>query len=90
MQDLTLFNTDTARVTTQDIQVFNCELGSIRVIIKNGEPLFMASDLCKVLEYKNGRDTINRLFSNSVAKYYAGVESQKGRNTLQTRLRARK
>ena len=37
----------------------------------------MASDLCKVLEYKNGRDTINRLFSNSVAKYYAGVETGK-------------
>ena len=80
MQDLTLFNTDTAKVTTQDVQVFNCELGSIRVIIENGEPLFMASDLCKVLEYKNGRDTINRLFSNSVAKYYAGVETGKKAN----------
>ena len=79
MQDLTLFNTDTAKVTTQDIQVFNCELGSIRVIIENGEPLFMASDLCKVLEYKNGRDTINRLFSKGVAKYYTPT---KGGNQL--------
>ena len=53
MQDLTLFNTDTAKVTTQDIQVFNCELGSIRVIIENGEPLFCLVDICKALELTN-------------------------------------
>lgn len=77
MQDLTLFNTDSAKAITQDIQVFNCELGSVRVIVDNGEPFFMASDLCQALEYKNGRDTINRLFEHSVAKYYAGVETGK-------------
>jgi prophage antirepressor-like protein len=68
MQDL-LLNTKSEAII-QDIQVFNCELGSIRVIIDNNEPFFMASDLCQVLEYKNGRDTINRLFSKGVAKYY--------------------
>lgn len=77
MQDLTLFNKDSAKAITQDIKVFNCELGSIRVIVDNGEPFFMASDLCQALEYKNGRDTINRLFEHSVAKYYAGVETGK-------------
>lgn len=77
MQDLTLFNTNTENAITQDIQVFNCELGSVRVIIENGEPYFMASDLCQALEYKNGRDTINRLFEPCVAKYYAGVETGK-------------
>lgn len=66
MQDLTLFNKESAKA----IQVFNCELGSVRVIIENGEPYFMASDLCQALEYKNGRDTINRLFPKGVAKYY--------------------
>lgn len=69
MQDLTLLNTKSEAII-QDIKVFNCELGSIRVIIDNNEPLFMASDLCQVLEYKNGRDTINRLFPKGVAKYY--------------------
>ena len=59
------------------LQVFNCELGQVRVIVENGEPYFMASDLCQALEYKNGRDTINRLFQNDVAKYYAGVETGK-------------
>ena len=52
MQDLTLNTASEAII--QDIQVFNCELGSIRVIVENGEPLFVARDLCQVLEYKNG------------------------------------
>ena len=52
-QDLTLFNKDSAKAITQDIQVFNCELGSIRVIVDNGEPLFCLSDLCDVLEIQN-------------------------------------
>lgn len=53
MQDLTLFNTDTAKATTQDIQVFNCELGNIRAIIENGEPLFCLVDICKALDLSN-------------------------------------
>ena len=55
MQDLTLFNTDTGKATTQDIQVFNCELGNIRVIIENGEPLFCLVDICKALDLSNSR-----------------------------------
>lgn len=53
MQDLTLFNTDTAKATKQDIQVFNYELGNIRAIIENGEPLFCLVDICKALELTN-------------------------------------
>lgn len=30
----------------------------------------MAYDLCQVLEYKNGKDTINRLFGDGVVKCY--------------------
>ena len=69
MQDLTILNTASEAII-QDIQVFNCELGSIRVSIKDNEPLFVARDLCQVLEYKNGRETINRLFPKGVAKHY--------------------
>lgn len=58
------------QVQELNMQVFNCELGSVRVIVENGEPLFMAYDLCISLEYKNGKDTINRLFKDGVAKYY--------------------
>lgn len=53
MQDLTLFNKDSAKAITQDIKVFNCELGSIRVIVDNGEPLFCLADLAYSLELTN-------------------------------------
>lgn len=56
MQDLTLFNTDSAKDITQDIQVFNCELGQVRVIVENGEPLFCLYDICNTLEISNGSD----------------------------------
>lgn len=50
MKDLTLFNPDTANV-----QLFNCSLGQVRVIIKNGEPLFCLADICKALDLSNSR-----------------------------------
>ena len=53
MQDLTLFNKDSAKAITRDIKVFNCELGSVRVIIENDEPLFCLADLAYSLELTN-------------------------------------
>ena len=54
-----------------ELEIFNNEeLGKVRVAMQEGEPFFCASDVCRVLEYKNGRDTIARLFGDSVAKYY--------------------
>lgn len=55
-------------------KVFSCNLGDVRVIVNDSEPLFCAYDVCRILDYKNGRDTIKRLFGGCVAKYYAGVE----------------
>ena len=52
----------------------NENLGEVRVIFIDNEPLFMASDLCQVLEYKNGKDTINRLFEDGVVKCYPIVD----------------
>lgn len=63
------------------IEIFNkAEFGSIRVAIKDNEPLFCASDVCSALEYSNGRDTIARLFGDGVAKYY--TNTNKGRREL--------
>ena len=56
----------------------NENLGEVRVIFIDNEPLFMASDLCQVLEYKNGKDTINRLFEDGVVKCYPIVEIRLG------------
>ena len=61
MQDLTLFNQDAAKAVTRDIQVFNCELGSIRVIIENGEPLFCLSDLAYNLDFRDGNNLKNAI-----------------------------
>lgn len=53
------------------IEIFNkAEFGSVRVALKDGEPLFCASDVCKALEYKNGRDTIARIFGKGVSYCY--------------------
>lgn len=60
MQDLTLFNKDTASV-----QLFNCNLGQVRVIIENGEPLFCLADLAYSLDFRDGnnlKNTINAEF----------------------------
>lgn len=54
------------------IQVFqNNEFGDIRVIVdESGNPLFCASDVCKALGYKNGRENLNRWFSKGLMKFY--------------------
>lgn len=47
MQNLTLCT------TTPSVQLFNCNLGQVRVIIENGEPLFCLADLAYSLELTN-------------------------------------
>lgn len=45
-----------------DIQVFNNDqFGQVRTVFRGGEPWFVAVDVCKALEIKNGRDAMNRL-----------------------------
>ena len=44
-----------------EIQKFmNNEFGTIRVIIVDEEPWFIASDVCKILEIKNPNDAIKK------------------------------
>ncbi len=43
------------------LQVFNCELGQVRVIIENGEPLFLASDIAQALGYEKKSKMYERL-----------------------------
>lgn len=46
----------------QELKIFeNAEFGEIRVAEINGEPWFIAADVCRALEVKNGRDAIARL-----------------------------
>lgn len=72
--ELSLFNQQN-QTGELNLRVFNCELGSIRVAMENGEPFFCAYDVCQALEYANGRDTLSRLFGDSVAKHYAILDT---------------
>lgn len=47
---------------TNELQVFNNEqFGQVRTMLKDGEPWFVAADVCKALEIKNGREATSRL-----------------------------
>lgn len=51
-----------------DLQIFkNSEFGEIRTKMVGSEPYFMLSDVCRVLEIKNSRDSKNRLNEKGVA-----------------------
>lgn len=44
-----------------NLQVFqNNEFGEIRTLLINNIPYFVATDIAKVLGYKNPRDAVNR------------------------------
>ena len=47
---------------SNELKIFeNAEFGSVRTMLKNGEPWFVAADICKALEIKNNRDILSRL-----------------------------
>ncbi len=51
-----------------ELQIFkNSEFGEIRTKMISNEPYFMLSDVCRVLEIKNSRDSKNRLNEKGVA-----------------------
>ena len=44
------------------VQLFSHpDLGEIKATIKNGDPWFLAGDVCRVLEIKNSRDAVNEI-----------------------------
>lgn len=42
-------------------QVFNYDNRDIRVVMENGEPWWVAKDVCEILEISNSRDAVSRL-----------------------------
>ena len=47
--------------TKNDVEIFNNEeFGQIRTIVIDGEPWFVAVDVCNVLEIKNPSDALNK------------------------------
>ena len=55
------------------LQVFqNSDFGQVRVVTQNGEPWFVATDACEILEIKNTTDTMKRLDDDEVARFNLG------------------
>ena len=45
-----------------EMKVFeNPDFGQVRTVTKDGEPWFVAADVCKALEINNSRDAVARL-----------------------------
>lgn len=56
-----------------ELQIFkNLEFGQIRVIEKNGEPWFVAKDICDILELTNSTVAMQRLDADEVTKLNLG------------------
>lgn len=56
-----------------ELKIFNNEqFGQVRVLEKDGEPWFVAKDVCNILELTNTTVTISRLDSDEVTKLNLG------------------
>ena len=53
-----------------DLQVFKNErFGTVRIVIRDGEPWFVAADVCRVLEHTNVSMALDRLDDDERAKF---------------------
>ena len=60
-----------------EIKVFeSSEFGAIRTILKNGEPWFVAADVCKTLELSNPTVAVERLDEDERAKFNLGRQGE--------------
>ncbi|WP_089281305.1 phage antirepressor KilAC domain-containing protein [Anaerovirgula multivorans] len=57
----------------KELQIFkNQEFGQVRVLEKDGEPWFVAKDVCEILEIKNTTDALKRLDNDEVTRLNLG------------------
>jgi prophage antirepressor-like protein len=73
-----------------EVQIFDFEgFRRVRVIVRDGEPWFVAKDVCDILEIENSRDTLAKMLDNDeadVEKIYVrsenGVEQNREMNIV--------
>lgn len=59
---------------TEDLQIYeNSEFGSIRVIEFDGEPYFVAGDICKALEIQNVTQAVQKLDGDEKSMFNIGL-----------------
>lgn len=64
-----------------DLQIFtNSEFGSVRTLIRNNEPFFVASDICKSLSIGNSSDALSRLDDDE--KGVASIDTPGGEQVM--------
>ena len=57
-----------------ELQIFNNpQFGEIRAVQKDGEPWFVAADVCRALEISNTTDALNRLDDDEKARLNLGL-----------------
>lgn len=60
-----------------ELQIFtNEQFGSVRIITIEGEPWFVAADVCKALELSNPTVTVSRLDEDERAKFNLGRQGE--------------
>lgn len=66
-----------------ELQIFeNSEFGAIRTVMKDNEPWFVASDICKALDLSNPSMAVSRLDDDERAKFNLGVHDSDGTNCV--------
>ncbi len=60
----------------KQMQMFNFENNSVRVIQKNGEPWFVAKDVCEVLEIRNTSQALQRLDEDERSMFNIGRQGE--------------
>lgn len=57
-----------------ELQLFsNSQFGTIRATVKDGEPMFIAADVCRALEHSNATMALDRLDEDEKAKLNLGL-----------------
>ncbi|HNW87964.1 MAG TPA: phage antirepressor KilAC domain-containing protein [Candidatus Limiplasma sp.] len=60
-----------------EIKVFeNAQLGAVRTVMVDGEPWFVAADVCKVLDHSNVTMALDRLDADERAKFNLGRQGE--------------
>lgn len=60
-----------------ELQIFNSpKFGEIRVIVRENEPWFVASDACRILEIANPTDALKRLDDDERARFNLGRQGE--------------
>ena len=66
-----------------NLQIFNsAEFGEIRTVTIDGEPWFVATDICKALDLTNTTKAVQRLDCDERANFKLGVHDSDGTNCI--------